>query len=100
MVNFVIFINILLSLWLIYLARKIWKIKHYLAKIADRFHKYEQASYAVLHTAPDYIYLSQEKIENLHENQQKLTKQMQQFQQILNLIVLGKKIWQRSFLFR
>ncbi|MBD2138385.1 hypothetical protein H6F32_12460 [Anabaena sp. FACHB-1237] len=96
MVNFVVFLNILLSLGLFYLAKKIWNIKQTLAKIADRFNNYEQATYIVLQTAPNYIYLSQEKIKNLHENQQKLTKQIQQLRQIFNLIVLGRKIWQRS----
>jgi hypothetical protein len=99
MVIIVVLINILISLMLLYLAQKLWKIKDNLALIADAFNQYERASYAALHTAPDNIYLGKEKIQNLRQDNKILKQQIQQLRQILSLIVLVKQISQGSFLF-
>ncbi|MGM3308550.1 hypothetical protein ACSQ6I_21670 [Anabaena sp. WFMT] len=97
MVTVVVLINILISLILLYVARQVWRIKQKLGIIADRLNSYERVSHAVLYTAPENIYTGQQEIYNLRQKHLKLKLQIQQVQQILSLVVLGRKMWQRSF---
>ncbi|MTJ07366.1 MULTISPECIES: hypothetical protein [unclassified Anabaena] len=97
MVTIVVLINFLISFALFYLAQQLWKIKHTLAVVTASFDKYERASYAALHTAPENIYIGQQKINNLRLDNQILKQQIQQLRQILNLILLVKQIAQGSF---
>ncbi|MEA5550997.1 hypothetical protein VB713_08400 [Anabaena cylindrica UHCC 0172] len=97
MVTVVVLINILISLILLYVARQVWRIKQKLGIIADRLNSYERVSHSVLFTAPESIYTGYQEIYNLRQKHQKVKLQIQQIQQILNLVVLGRKIWQRSF---
>ncbi len=99
MVTIVVLINILISLILLYLAQRLWKIKDTLAFITDIFNQYERASYTALNTALDTIYLSNEKIHHLRLKNQILKHQIQQMRQILSLIVLVKQISQGSIRF-
>jgi len=92
MVTLVVLINILISLLLLCLAQKLWQAKDALTLIADLFNEYERASYAVLHTAVDNIYLVQEDIQNLNLKNQILQQQIQQIQQIISLIILIRQI--------
>ncbi|MBD2295429.1 hypothetical protein H6G06_18610 [Anabaena sphaerica FACHB-251] len=95
MVIIVVLINILISLILFYIAWQVWKLKHKLRIIAERLNSYERATHTVLYTAPENIYTGQQQIYNLRQKHQNLKLQIQQVRQILNLILLGRKIWQR-----
>ncbi|MFM8008498.1 MAG: hypothetical protein ACKO86_27020, partial [Dolichospermum sp.] len=92
MVTIVVLINILISLLLLCLARKLWQVKDTLTLITDIFNQYERASYEVLHTAVDNIYLVQEDIQNLNLKNQILQQQIQQIQQIISLIIVIRQI--------
>jgi hypothetical protein len=98
MITIVVLINILLSLMLLYIAGQVLRIKETLGIIADKLNSYERLSHAVLHTAPENIYTSQQEIYSLRQKRQKLNLQIQQVQQIINLVILGRKMWQRSLL--
>jgi hypothetical protein len=95
MVTVVVLFNILLSLILLYAAWQMCQLKHKLRTIADRLNTYEQATHAVLSTAPVNIYTGQQQIYNLRQKNQNLKLQIQQVRQILSLLLLGRKIWQR-----
>jgi hypothetical protein len=97
MVLVVVLINIFISVSLLYLARQIWQIRKNLAKVTDRLTDYERSIHATLHTAPQSIYTGQQQIYHLRQINQSLELQIQQVRQILNLILLGRKIWQQSF---
>ncbi|MEA5617664.1 hypothetical protein VB711_07415 [Cronbergia sp. UHCC 0137] len=98
MVILVVLTNLLLSLLLIYLAWRVWLIKQMLTNLADKLTAYEQSTYTVLHTAPENIYLAQDNIYTLREKHQRLKLQILQIRQIINLLLLLQKIWQRNFL--
>jgi hypothetical protein len=95
MVTVVVLFNIILSLILFYVAWQVCQLTHKLGIIADRLNTYEHATYVVLSTAPVNIYTGQQQIYNLRQKNQNLKLQIQQVRQILNLLLLGRKIWQR-----
>jgi hypothetical protein len=97
MVILVLVINTLVSLILLYAAWQVWQLKQKLACIADTLTAYETCTRVALHEAPENIYLSQQNIYNLRQRNQALQMQIQQVQQIISLIFLGRQIWQRYF---
>ncbi|MBD2519377.1 hypothetical protein H6G93_31320 [Nostoc sp. FACHB-973] len=97
MVILVVIINTLISLILLYVAWQVWQLKQRLASVADRLTAYEICTQATLHKAPENIYLSQQNIYNLRQRNQALQIQIQQVQQIISLILVGRQIWQRYF---
>jgi len=99
MVTIVVLINLLISCILLYLVQKLRKAKDTLVLITDTFNQFECATYAALHTAPDNIYLSKEKIQNLRLENRILKQQIQQLRQILSLIILVRQISPGSFRF-
>ncbi|MDZ8107979.1 MAG: hypothetical protein RM338_20480 [Nostoc sp. DedQUE12a] len=97
MVILVVTINTLISLILLYIALQVWQLKQRLASVADSLTAYEICTHTTLHQAPENIYLNQQNIYNLRQRNQALQIQIQQVQQIISLILLGRKIWQRYF---
>jgi len=97
MVTVVVVINTLISLALLYVAWRVWKLKQRLGRIADRLTAYERRCHAVLNKAPERIYTSKQNIYNLRQKNQALQMQIQQVQQIISLLLLGRQIWQRYF---
>ncbi|MEO3703604.1 hypothetical protein [Trichormus azollae] len=95
MVTVVVLFNIILSLILFYVAWQVCQLTHKLGIIADRLNIHEHATYIVLSTAPVNIHTGQQEIYNLRQKNQNLKLQIQQVRQILNLLLLGRKIWQR-----
>ncbi|MFN6535475.1 MAG: hypothetical protein RM021_003775 [Nostoc sp. EkiNYC01] len=98
MVILVVIINTFISLILLYCAWQVWQLKQRLACIADSLTAYEICTHGTLDKAPENIYLSQQNISNLRQRNQALQIQIQQVQQIISLILLGRQIWQRYFL--
>ncbi|WP_392530631.1 hypothetical protein [Nostoc sp. C117] len=97
MVILVVVINTFISLILLYVAWQVWQLKQKLGCIADSLTAYESCTHATLHKAPENIYPSQQNIYNLRQRNQVLQMQIQQVQQIISLILLGRQIWQRYF---
>ncbi|MFN6496646.1 MAG: hypothetical protein RMX65_006505 [Nostoc sp. DedQUE01] len=97
MVILVVIINTFISLILLYVALHVWKLKQRIASVADILTAYEICTHATLYEAPENIYLNQQNIYNLRQRNQALQIQIQQVQQIISLILLGRQIWQRYF---
>ena len=97
MVTTVVVINTLISLVLLYIAWRVWKLKQWIGRIADKLNAYERHTHAVLYKAPENINLSQQKIYSLRQGNEKLQVQIQQVRQIISLLLLGKRFWGRSF---
>jgi hypothetical protein len=97
MVTVVVIINVLISLILLVIAWQMWRLKYKVAYIAGRLNAYERAIYAVLHSAPEKISRGQQGISRLSERQERLALQIQQWQQLLSLLVVGRRIWRRYF---
>jgi hypothetical protein len=80
---------------LLYIAWQIWQLKYKLGVIIDRLNKCERAINNVLYTAPEIIYTGQQQIYELRQKHQNLKLQIQQVRQILNFILLGRRMLQR-----
>lgn len=99
MVTFVVIINIIISLILFSAANKICRIRKQLRILADCFVAIEISTHNLLCEAPDAIYLGHHKISNLRKKKQLLQLRIQQLQQIISLIFLGKQMWRRYLQF-
>jgi hypothetical protein len=97
MVTLVVIINTLISLLLLYVAWRVWKLKQLLGIVADRLAAYERCSHALLYVAPETISTAQQNIYNLRQRNQRLEVQIQQVRQIVSLLLLGRQVWRRSF---
>jgi hypothetical protein len=97
MVTIVVLINTLMSLLLLYIAWRVWKLKQWIGSIADQLNTYEHNAHALLYQAPEKIDISQEKIYSLRQRNQRLQVQIQQVRQIISLLLLLKGFWGRYF---
>jgi hypothetical protein len=95
MVTVVVVVNILISLTLLYVAWRLWKIKRSLARAANILVAAERSTQKVLVKAPDFIYIGKRNIRKLRQSNQSIGLRTQQLQQILGLLVLASQWWQR-----
>ncbi|WP_404799801.1 hypothetical protein [Anabaenopsis elenkinii] len=86
-----------MSLLLLYIAWRVWKLKQWIGNIADQLNTYEHNAHVLLYQAPEKIDISQEKIYSLRQRNQKLQVQIQQVRQIISLLLLLKGFWGRYF---
>ncbi|MBD2665001.1 hypothetical protein B6N60_03060 [Richelia sinica FACHB-800] len=97
MVTIVVLINFALSLLLGYVAIKLWQAQEILRFISNRLNEYEQATHGALSPAPENIYLGQQSVNQLRQTHQGLKFKLQQIQQIINLMIIARQLWQGSF---
>ncbi|MGI8500634.1 MAG: hypothetical protein ACR2LR_05780 [Hassallia sp.] len=97
MVLLVVIINTLISLILLYIARRVWKFKQRLAKITNRLTAAERWTHAVLDKAPSNISRRQQNIHNLRQGNQSIQLQIEQVRQIFSLLLVGQQIQRRYF---
>jgi plasmid rolling circle replication initiator protein Rep len=95
MVIIVVLINIIISIMLLYIAWLISQLKDKLITIAERLNSYEHAIHTLLYTASENIYTGQQQIYELRQKNQKLKLQIQQVQQLLNLLLVVRKLLHR-----
>ncbi len=96
MVTLVVIINTLLSIILLYVAWRVWKIKEVFASIANKFTDWERGAYNGLNPTPDKIYSGQQSIYQLRQKNRSLKLQIEKAQQIMGLLLVGRQIWRRS----
>ncbi len=99
MVTFVVIINTIISLILFGAANKIWLMKKKLTIVADCFVAIEISTGKLLNKTPHTICLGKDRISNLRYKHQLLQLRIQQFQQIISLIFLGRQMWRRYLQF-
>jgi predicted negative regulator of RcsB-dependent stress response len=97
MVTVVVVINMLISLMLLYVAWRVWQLKQKIEFIGDRLTEYERCTHDLLYKAPENIYLGQNSIQQLRQSNQVLQLQIQQIRQIISILLLGRRTWQRYF---
>lgn len=93
MVTIVVAINLILSALLLYLARRIWRIRQQLARIADTLIAIERCTHSVLRDAPEIIYCGQDSIYRWRQGSEPLQLQLIQLQQAISLALLGWRTW-------
>jgi hypothetical protein len=97
MVTLVVIINTLISLILLYIARRVWQLKKRLVNITNRLTAAERRTHAVLDKAPENISRRQQNIHNLRQGNQSIQLQIEQVRQIFSLLLVGQQIQRRYF---
>ncbi|MEG4065858.1 hypothetical protein QUA42_00655 [Microcoleus sp. Pol11C2] len=95
MLNAVVIINILISVVCFYIAARVWKIRRTIARLELRIAAIERCSRNVLSTTPDFLGKRQQGTRQLRRRYQQLELQLQQVQQLLGLLGLGRMLWSR-----
>lgn len=95
MLTAVVIINLLISLVCFYIAAKVWKIRGTIARLELRITAMERCSSNVLSTSPDFLAKRQQGTHQLRRRYQQLELQLQQVQQLLGLVGLGRMLWSR-----
>jgi len=95
MLTAVVIINLLISLVCFYIAAKVWKIRRTIARFEMRIAAMERRSSNVLSTSPDFLAKRQQGARQLRRRYQQLELQLQQVQQLLGLLGLGRTLWLR-----
>ncbi len=95
MLSAVVIINLLISLVCFYIAAKVWKIRRTIALFEIRIAAIELCCSNVLSTSPDFFANRQQGARQLRRRYQQLELQLQQVQQLLGLLGLGRMLWSR-----
>lgn len=91
----VVIINLMISLVCFYIAAKVWKIRRTIALFEIRLAAIERCSSNVLSASPDFFANRQQGARQLRLRYQQLELQLQQVQQLLGLLGLGRMLWRR-----
>ncbi|MEG5036309.1 hypothetical protein [Microcoleus sp. AT3-D2] len=95
MLTAVVIINLLISLVCFYIAAKVWKIRRTIARLEIRIAAIERCSSNILSTSPDFLCKRQQGTRQLRGRYQQLELQLEQVQQVLGLLGLGRMLWSR-----
>ncbi|MEG4505227.1 hypothetical protein QUA81_15150 [Microcoleus sp. F6_B4] len=95
MLSAVVIINLLISLVCFYIAAKVWKIRRTIALFEIRIAAIERCSSNVLSASPDFFANRQQGARQLRLRYQQLELQLQQVEQLLGLLGLGRMLWRR-----
>jgi hypothetical protein len=95
MLTAVVVINLMISLVCFYIAARVWKIRRTIARLEIRIAAIERCSSNVLSMSPDFLGKRQQGTHQLRRRYQQLELQLQQVQQLLGLLGLGRMLWPR-----
>ena len=95
MLTAVVIINLMISLVCFYIAARVWKIRRRIARFEFQIAAMERRSSNVLSKSPDFFGKRQQGARQLRRNYQQLELQLQQVQQLLGLLGLGRTLWRR-----
>ena len=96
MLLFVIVFNLILTLFNCYLVWQLWKLTCYLQKATRQLIKIEQQIHRIFDPAPDFILQVQTGTSEYRDNYQHFVRQLKKIQQVLGLMQLLFKLWQRQ----
>ena len=97
MIIIVVVINIIFSVILLNIARRVWLLKRSFTNLKNIFDTAERNTHAVLSAAPNFIYTRQTTIKNLRQGNQGLESQLQKSSQALSILLIALRFWrQRS----
>jgi hypothetical protein len=91
----IIMINLLISLVCFYIAAKVWKVRRRIERCETRIIAMNRCTSNVLIKSPDFIAKRQQAARQLRRNYLQLELQLQQVQQLLGLLGLGRMLWRR-----
>lgn len=96
MLTGVVIINLLISLICFYIAVRVWKVSRTIALFEARITAMERCSTNVLGKSPNFFAKRQQRVYQLRRNYQQLELQLEQVQQLLGLLGLGRRLWRGS----
>jgi hypothetical protein len=91
----VVVINLLISFIGFYIAGKVRRMRRTIAVVESRISAIDRCSSNVLSKSPDFFAKRQQNTRQLRRNYQQLELQLQQVQQLLTLLSLGRRLWRR-----
>ena len=92
MTEIVIATNVAISLFNLYIAWKIWRLRQAIARFTDTLVQVERKTQQVLYSAPEFIIQGRQGTRNLKESHQQLEQKWRQIEQILQLLALVSPI--------
>ena len=95
MLTAVVIINLLISVVCFNIAAKVGKIRRVIAGFEMRIAAMERRSSKVLRNSPDFLAKRQQGTRQLRRRYQQLELQLQQVQQLLGLLGLGRTLWRK-----
>lgn len=91
----VVIINVLISLVCFYIAAKLWLLRRTIALFEARITAMNRCTSYVLGKSPNFFANKQQLAHQLRRDYQQLELQLQQVQQLLGLLGLGRMLWLR-----
>ena len=92
----VLIINLLISLFCFYITVKVWKVRRSIEGLETRVTALNRCTSNVLLKSPDLFAKRQQAARQLRRNYLQLELQLQQLQQLVGLLGLGRMLWRRS----
>lgn len=93
MVIFVVVANFLIGITCLFIARKVWQIKHKIAAINERLIYLEIVIGRVLQPAPNAIMKAQRSTGKLRDRCEQLGIKYEQMQKVVAVVSLGQSFW-------
>ena len=91
----VVIINVLISLVCFYIAGKLWLLRRTIALFEARITAMNRCTSYVLRKSPNFFANKQQLAHQWRRDYQQLELQLQQVQQLLGLLGLGRMLWLR-----
>lgn len=95
MLAFVIACNLLLTFLNLYLALRLWRLRRELIQLTQQLSRLERRLHFLFTTAPEIIYQGEQNTHHLSQQYQQITRQIKQLRQLLLVMSLLHRIWQR-----
>jgi hypothetical protein len=95
MLTGVLIVNLLISLVCFYIAAKVWKVRRILERFETRIAAMNRCTSTILTQSPDFLGNRQQAVRQWRRNYLQLELQLQQVQQLLGLLGLGRRLWRR-----
>lgn len=89
----VVIINVLISLVCFYIAAKVWQVQRIIERFESRIIAINRCTSNVLIKSPNFLAKRQQAARQLRRNYLELELQLQQVQQLLGLLGLGRRFW-------
>lgn len=97
MLTAVVIFNVLLSLVCFYIAWKVWQLKQVLEQMERTLIVMERCTHNVLSQAPNFLLQRQNGTSQLRQHYQRLEVQIQQVQQLVGVLNLGRVAWRQFY---
>ena len=95
MVFFVVIINLLITLFNIYLAIKIWQLRKIISSVGSAIEQLEIYLSRILYITPDIIFQKKTNLYHFRQSYQLLELQLQKTRQIILLLIWTYRGWRR-----